>query len=407
MCECTDFQKHEMTIMRTSEEAPAGDCTKLLARRKTVSLTLTHSCNLECVYCYEGFKNSLAMPLQVAKDALVRHFAASLGFDEIEIDLGGGEPFLAFDTMRQLCEWFWSHEWSKPYICFATTNGTLVHGKVQDWVHANRDRLWLSLSIDGTPDMHNLNRSGSFSRIDVDFFRQNWPSQPVKMTVSRLTLGRLAEGVQYLHGLGFGVQVNLAYGVQWSDPTILSGLSRQLVALVEFYVHNPEVPVCTLLSMEIGRIDTPGDEKKKWCGVGTDMVAVDTDGSEYPCHLFQPISMGERAPVGQMLDFSVVERLLDPCCGDCPLVPICPTCYGANYLETGTMWMRNRDLCKITKMRALACSYLQARRILSKTDRDLTESEAFELHHLCRAIKVIQNRFGTELETLGAFATLA
>ena len=71
------------------------------------------------------------------------------------------------------------------------------------------------------------------------------------------------------------------------------------------------------------------------------------------------------------------------------------------------MWMRNRDLCKITKMRALACSYLQARRILSKTDRDLTESEAFELHHLCRAIKVIQNRFGTELETLGAFATLA
>lgn len=155
-----------------------------MAKRKTVSLTLTHSCNLYCIYCYEGFKDKKTMPIDIAKTALKRHLFHSQGFDEIEIDLAGGEPFLESDMIMDICEWTWQNRWPKLYIFFATTNGTLINYKIKEWLKKNSDRIYLSLSLDGTSSMQNTNRSNSYNKIDIQFFKENWPKQPVKMTVS-------------------------------------------------------------------------------------------------------------------------------------------------------------------------------------------------------------------------------
>ncbi len=329
------------------------------SRRKSLMLTLTHQCNLSCVYCYEKYKSSRTMPLQVAKDTIKKHFSESDGYKEIEISFHGGEPFLEFDHLRSICEWVFNQKWQKPYICFTTTNGTLVHGHIQDWLRTHKKRIYASISLDGTPYMHNVNRSNSYDNIDIGFFRDCWPDQSIKMTISHLSLPSLAEGMIYLHKGGFQIQANFAYGVNWADKNNIAILTKELGKLIEYYLKNPQITPCEFLSMPMQQVALKTNLGKKWCGAGTDMTAVDVDGKEYPCHLFLPFASGSEISENAHIDWRNDESLQDENCKDCVISNVCPTCYGINLIKCGTASRRDISLCTLTKVRALACSYLE------------------------------------------------
>ena len=348
-------------------------------RRKHLILTITHQCNLSCRYCYEANKSPGTMPLEVAQRVIEKHFANSECFDEIEITLHGGEPFLAFKRLREICEWLWSQSWPKPYVIFVTTNGTVVHGVVQQWAAGHRKAVCLALSLDGTAEMHNANRSNSFDKIDLGFFQRTWPDQPVQMTVSDLTLHTVAEGIIYLHSLGFKINCTLACGIDWSKPETLKQFQIQLEKVTEFYLREPEIEPCDFMLMKMSAIGAESSEGKallgvtgkrseKWCGIGTELVAVDCDGTEYPCHLFLPFAVGERLGPHQRFDFATCTSLDDERCNDCVLLPICPTCYASNLLENGSPDVRNLPLCSLTKIRALASSSMQAQMLLRRSE---------------------------------------
>lgn len=178
---------------------------------KTVTLTLTQACNLSCTYCYEHHKSNRRMSVETAKSIVDYELKNFADFEGIEFDLFGGEPFLAFDLVREITDYICSKKGDIPCTVFATTNGTLVHGEVQDWLREHVGCFICGLSLDGTRDMHNVNRSNSYDDIDLDFFLEMYPEQDVKMTVSRETLPHLAEGVIELHQKGFAVSCNLAY----------------------------------------------------------------------------------------------------------------------------------------------------------------------------------------------------
>ena len=59
-------------------------------KKKTIILTLTENCNLNCVYCYETNKSDKRISLDLAKDKVIEHMKNASGVDEIEIDLFGG-----------------------------------------------------------------------------------------------------------------------------------------------------------------------------------------------------------------------------------------------------------------------------------------------------------------------------
>ncbi|MBF0235602.1 MAG: 4Fe-4S cluster-binding domain-containing protein [Desulfamplus sp.] len=70
-------------------------------KRRTVVLTLTHKCNLNCIYCYEkhdsfsiGFENIIRI--------IDHEFFSKNDSDEIEFDFFGGEPFLEFELIKKL-----------------------------------------------------------------------------------------------------------------------------------------------------------------------------------------------------------------------------------------------------------------------------------------------------------------
>ncbi len=352
---------------------------------------LTHDCNLACVYCYEKVKSGRQISLETAKQAIAKSFSLCPSGEELEISFHGGEPFLAFDLLRNICEWVWSQAWPVPYICFTTTNGTLVHGNIRDWVACNRKRLHLGLSLDGTREMHNLNRSGSFDLIDIDFFLANWPDQPLKMTVSDISLPFLADGIAFLHHKGFRIHANFAFGMDWSDEYKIDELTRQLKSLIQFYLQNPQYEPCEFLAMHIEAINSQSNSIAKWCGAGTEMVAVDVDGKEYPCQMFLPMVAGKDIMDGRPVDWSNTSSLSDDACQECIISTICPTCYGMNLMARHDPGLRDPYLCALTKVRAVACSYFQAQLLgRNSTVIDTPDKAAAVLRKL-RAIEAIQS----------------
>ena len=128
-----------------------------MENRRIVTLTLTNTCNLQCTYCYEANKSSKRMPFEVAKEIIDKEMNADEGM-EIEFDMFGGEPFLVFDLMKQIADYLVQNYAQRKWLIFATTNGTLVHGEIQDWLK-NRPFFYCGLSLDGNKLMHDINRS--------------------------------------------------------------------------------------------------------------------------------------------------------------------------------------------------------------------------------------------------------
>ena len=166
-----------------------------MKKRRTVMLTLTHSCNLSCSYCYECNKSQVSMCYETAINILTVELNKKDDYEEIEIDLFGGEPFLEFELIRKIVNYVNARQWCHDYIFFAVTNGTLIHGNVQEWLIDNKDSFVCGLSYDGTVEMQNMNRDNSAALIDLDFFYDMYPNQPIKMTISKQSLSLLAEGV--------------------------------------------------------------------------------------------------------------------------------------------------------------------------------------------------------------------
>ncbi len=324
---------------------------------QTYTLTLTENCNLSCVYCYEHNRNGRTMSIEVGKEILDDAFETVGCGDILTVDFFGGEPFIEFEKIKALVAYVKKAASEKrllaDYRFFATTNGTLIHGDIQDWLCDNPN-FYLGLSLDGNRNMQNINRSGSFDRIDLDFFSTMYPEQPVKMTISSETLPYLATRVKFCHEKGFEVSCNLAYGMDWSNKLHLEELEQQLDILIEFYLKYPSIKPCSLLNRNITVVGSNKNKStiQRWCGSGTAMRTFDCDGSQYPCQFFMPISCGkEKSEASKTICFykDIPISLLDEKCRNCIVKECCPTCYGSNYVESGNIYHKDDAQCILEK----------------------------------------------------------
>ena len=347
---------------------------------KHILLLMTYQCNLHCVYCYERHKSGKTMDVDDAKRYLIAEMdqiAREGRYKEVELSFMGGEPLMAFYSIRTIAEWWWQQEWAVPSVLFATTNGTLINDDMKCWLAAHKDRFCLGLSFDGNETMQNTNRSGSAASIDLDFFRDTWPDQPPKFTISPQSVGDLANGIIYLHQRGFDkISANIAYGVEWTDESVAT-YAQQLRKLADYYVEHPQQARCSLLDLELKEAMTyDDDEHTKHCGCGEGTVLIDTDGKRYPCQMFAPITT-DSEKVSEVLrkDFSDIENFIVEKCRHCVLRNCCSRCYGINFLEHGDMRKQSDYLCRTFKIQFLTNCYL-AQRLL---EEHLIEEEEEEL----------------------------
>ncbi len=352
------------------------DAIKLEDSIRNIYITTNVTCNLRCIYCYEDKSSTEIFDVEKTKASLLSQLQEKSGGRTI-VNFHGGEPFLVYKQIKELCEWIWEQETAEPYIFFATTNGTLVHGEIQEWLLKNKHRFIAGLSLDGNREMHNMNRSNSFDKIDIEFFAKTWPEQGVKMTVSPKSIEQLAAGVEFIHSTGIhNILVNLAYMVNWNEPHFAKVYQRELKKLAEFYKKNPELKRDTIFDVPFQLLVAPDAKKRKWCGAGTQTKAYDVDGREYPCHLFFESVCGKEKSEGwHDIDFSSPDVYISKECAVCPLYPTCPTCYGANYIERGNIGSRDMSLCKLEKIRILEVARFEYDRIMNSNDTDQINAE--------------------------------
>lgn len=342
-------------------------------RRLCISTNL--SCNLNCRYCYEHKDNSAIMNVSEILNVL-SPILAERTKDGTRIKLHGGEPFLEFETIRALCEGLWDKNFPEEFMIHMTTNGTLIHGDIQDWLLAHKNQICLKLSIDGDEETHNINRPGSFHKIDLDFFIRNWPDINIKMTVSPWTIQRFYTGVKTLHELGFtNISTSFAEMVDWDSPNIGQLFYLEMSKLANYYLENPSIERCSFFKIDIARVcDTTREYLP--CTLGVKTAHDFQTGHNYPCHLYFESTAGKKKSEALMsIDLTDRNNRVSDDCSRCPFINLCHTCYAANFIYRGATNRRDMSICLLQKVQFLVLAEFEYSRIIRKSSSELNSSD--------------------------------
>lgn len=88
-----------------------------------ICISTNSSCNLRCSYCYEREKKNLEFDVEEAFNILDEHLKNRTTFGT-KIKLHGGEPFIVFQKIKDLCERIWSKDYPEKYHFHLTTRLT-------------------------------------------------------------------------------------------------------------------------------------------------------------------------------------------------------------------------------------------------------------------------------------------
>lgn len=362
---------------------------EIIKVNKKIMILVSEECNLNCVYCYEHFKNHKKMNFKMAKKIIDDFYDNTVSGDTVLIEVFGGEAFTNFELIKQIDDYVMKKYSDRINLFETTTNGTLIHGEIQEWLEERKDRYDISLSLDGTEKMHDANRpmlsgKGSFEKIDIDFFLRTWDEAQAKLTISNYTLPRLAEGIKYIHELGFVCDATMSTGMDWNYDDYKDIMVRELGKLIDYYTNNPELKLCTMLNYDLRLVFSKLNHGHRFCGACELTTCYDSKGNQYPCQGFAPVSLGKDAAKFINYDEKKMDLSLDNPCVKCKFFFLCANCYSANYCVTGCTHHVDVNLCKAYRLCILASSKIQFNRL--KLKEQYTNDDRLTL----KAIEIIQ-----------------
>ncbi len=187
----------------------------------SVTLFTTSDCGLRCTYCYASAGvTARVMEFPIAKAAIdfIIENAVVINKKFVNVSFhGGGEPlygtsgFLVRDIVAYAKDVATARELKVSFSC--ATNGVLsVHQLA--WATENFNRI--SLSVDGPPDIQDAQRplktgrkSSPFVERTLAFLEEHKINYGIRATITRLSVGRLTEIVEYLHRVAPSASVHL------------------------------------------------------------------------------------------------------------------------------------------------------------------------------------------------------
>jgi uncharacterized protein len=134
------------------------------ARRSSERIELliapSMACNLDCSYCFESnrYPGRMGAAVQANILRLARGYFES-GTRQLDITWYGGEPLLAFLTIKKLSEGFMalSDELGCGYSAAIVTNGTLMTAEKAQQLAALKVKH-AQITLDGVPELHDMRR---------------------------------------------------------------------------------------------------------------------------------------------------------------------------------------------------------------------------------------------------------
>lgn len=355
---------------------------------KALCLHVAHDCNLRCQYCFASTGDfgtgRKIMPFEVAKKAIDFVISRSGKRRNIEVDFFGGEPLMAWDTVKQTIDYARSieEEHGKKFRFTITTNGLLLDDEKIDYINANMDNVVLSL--DGRPSVNDEMRktvsgAGSYDIIVPKFQKLVEKRDPKLDFYARGTFtGKnldFAEDVVHIADEGFdrlsvepvAAEDGCGYELTEADLDKIYAEYDRLTDIME--ARRKEGKPFHFFHFMVDLNQGPCVVKRlRGCGAGYEYVAVTPEGDIYPCHQF----VGNEAfKQGSVLDgsfdmdiahkFASMNIYTREKCGDCWAKFYCSGgCSAANHNFSHDLNVPYEMGCKMEKKRLECAIYLKA-----------------------------------------------
>ncbi|GLC28631.1 thioether cross-link-forming SCIFF peptide maturase [Clostridium omnivorum] len=360
---------------------------------KALCLNIAHDCNLKCKYCfadegeYKGCRE--IMTAEVGKKAIDFVINASGPRKNIEVDLFGGEPLLAFDVIKEIVEYAKVQQklHNKVIRFTMTTNATLLTDEIMKYIDENMGNI--VLSIDGRKEVNDEVRvrfdgSGCYDKILPNIQKMVEMRDKSKQYYVRGTFTRnntdFFEDVKHFADLGFK-EISI-------EPVVLPEdhpLSLREEDLPKIFEQYDKLYEDMLVRHREGRefkfyhfnIDLQGGpcvyKRISGCGAGHEYVAITPTGDIYPCHQFVG---NEKFKIGDVFEAKIDESTSKsfkkahiynkPTCRECWARFYCSGgCQANNYNFNGDIHVPYELGCKMQKKR-IECSIALKSKIMEK-----------------------------------------
>jgi len=346
---------------------------------KALCLNIIHDCNLKCKYCfadegeYKGCRKT--MSAEVGKKAIDYVIKKSGPRKNIEVDLFGGEPLMAFNTIKEIVDYAREQEkiYNKNIRFTMTTNATLLNEEIMEYIDKNMGNI--VLSIDGRKDVNDKVRvrcdgSGCYDSILPKIKKMVEMRDKSKQYYVRGTFTRentdFFEDVKHLADLGFE-EVSVE-PVVLPDEHSLSLRREDLPVIFDQYdklyeemlKRHKEGNEFKFYHFNIDLQGGPCVYKRiSGCGAGHEYVAITPDGEVYPCHQFVG---NEEFKLGNIYEEGFDEELSNtfkkahiynkPKCKECWARFYCSGgCQANNFNFNGDMHVPYEVGCEMQKKR--------------------------------------------------------
>lgn len=359
---------------------------------KALCLNIAHDCNLRCKYCFadEGeYKGKREiMTAEVGMRAIDFVIKASGPRKNIEVDLFGGEPLLAFDTIKKIVAHAREQEkiYNKSIRFTMTTNATLLTKEIMEYIDKNMGNI--VLSIDGRKEVNDKVRirkdgSGTYDKILPNIIKMVDIRDKSKQYYVRGTFTSqnidFFEDIKHLADLGFK-EISV-------EPVVLpedNPLALKEEYLPEIFEEYDKLYKELLKRKKEGKefkfyhfnIDLKGGpcvyKRISGCGAGHEYIAVTPGGDIYPCHQFvgnDKFKMGNIfsgiSNTEMVNEFKKANIYTKPKCKECWARFYCSGgCQANNYNFNGDIHVPYELGCKMLKKRmecalALKSKYLE------------------------------------------------
>lgn len=354
---------------------------------KALCLNIAHDCNLRCKYCfasdgdYHG-KREL-MTAEVGKSAVDFLIQNSGKLKNLEIDFFGGEPLMAFDTIKEVISYARKIEkdFGKEIHFTITTNALLLDDEKIKYIHKNMDNVVMSL--DGRKEVNDNVRvrcdgSGTYEDIVPKIKKmaalreKDNKEYYVRGTFTKYNLD-FSEDVIHLADQGFReISIEPVVG-EHGDYLLKSEdvefLGKQYEKIAREYLFRKKTGQNPFryYHFNVNIYHGPCIFKRlSACGAGREYLAVTPSGDIYPCHQFVGI---DEFLMGNVFDKRLNNNIIESFknthvfskekCTKCWARFYCSGgCNANNYLLNGDMNEPYEITCELQKKRIEYAIYL-------------------------------------------------
>ncbi len=258
------------------------------------TIYLTDNCNMNCKYCYEkGTHKNNQIDIQMVKSLIDIEVKSDDKF--CVITFFGGEPLLKKSLIYEISDYIKSKKSKTTFLYNMTTNATLIDDDFIEFVK-NNQFISISISIDGSSEVHNRNRLYGDQKGSYDIVQKNVKKllevsrEPVAVpVVTRNNEKDLYSSVESLLNLGFK-KISLQYDFtnDWNDQDLVI-LKEEFEKISKLYMEKmrleQEFDILEIDEKIFSYIDDKKDVNDN-CSVGLRGANLGTDGKLYPCMQF-------------------------------------------------------------------------------------------------------------------------